>query len=142
MASRDTLEAEAVTLGLAGAATYQNKKVVEKAIERVKNGENAAEVDNEYQLAPNDEDHADGNAPADDAGVVAPVETTDEPTGDDENTDDDDAADDADVTDEPTTDDANDTPDAAPASRAPRPKSSHRNQGHPSSFDEFGAPRF
>lgn len=144
--SRDDLEAQAVKLGLAGVGTYQNKPTVVKAIERVLAGENAADVDNEYQNPESDENADD--TPADvDAGTVAPVETVDEDDADDEGDDtpDETVTDEADGADDSADDAGDDTPaDDAPAPRArtPRPKATQRNQGHPTQFDEFGAPRF
>lgn len=138
MASRDELEAEAVKLGLASVSTYQNKKVVEKAIERVRGGEQAAVVDNEYQQEVDATEGAE-NASQGDQAVNSGLdpEIIEDETEVDETTDDD-------ADDDDTTDDETETEDDAPAAPAKREKKlvKNRNNGHPTKFDATGRPLF
>lgn len=138
MASRDTLEAEAVKLGLASVSTYQNKKVVESAIERVKNGEDAAVVDNELQqeVDANLDGAGDGTDQPLNSGLDAEV-IEDDSVEDDEIVDenDDDAADDDEVV-----EDDEVTEDQPEAPKKARKTVKNRNNGHAVKFDETGRP--
>lgn len=129
MASRDTLEAEAVTLGLASVSTYQNKKVVESAIERVKNGEDAAVVDNELQQEVDATETPENGADQPlNSGLDAEIIEDDAPEDDES---DDDAEDDDQPEDEP------ETPETA---KKERKTVKNRNNGHAVKFDETGRP--
>lgn len=139
MASRDELEAEAVKLGLASVSTYQNKKVVEKAIERVRGGEQAAVVDNEYQQeadatqgAQNGADEPERvNSGLDPEIIDEGAENDDDASNDDDSDDDD-------------TEEADDTVETETAAPAKREKKlvKNRNNGHATKFDETGRPLF
>ena len=111
--TRPNLEAYAVELGLTDASTYQNKPAVLDALKRVKAGEDAVAVNDELKVV-------DDSTPPVDPATVPPA-----PVVDDEEDDD-----------EPVIDPA--TPETAP--KKGKKHATHKNQGHPTAFDETGKP--
>ncbi len=109
---RPDLEAFAVEQGLTDASTYQNKPAVVDAILRVRAGEEAAAVNDELKVVQDDPE-------------TPPVGPT--------------------ITDADEDDDNGDDGEEAPKTGSKKAKRSNkkitgRNQGHPTEFDENGAP--
>ena len=119
--TRPQLEEVAVSIGLNGAATYQNKPAVLEAIEKVHGGADAAGIDAEYTVI---ESNDGGNAPVSNEGSPAPVQVNDDEEDDSEG------------------DDSNKTAQKAPKTAETESGVTNKNQGHPTKFSSTGAPLY